>query len=98
MTDIYRTTCFGLQFISLFISDLSQMARHTGVYCKTGAAGPTEVGCDRCRANSHKHAMNRSLSEHIRPFAIAGDREEHRRVKNKETRVIWTLIFSLEYY
>lgn len=62
-TDIYRTTCFWLQSISLFISDLSRTAQHTGAYCKRGAAGPTEVGCDQCWANSHKHTINSSLSE-----------------------------------
>lgn len=86
MTDIYRTTCFWLQSISLFISDLSQMAQHTRAYCKTGAAGPTEVGCDQCWANSHKHTINSSLSEHIRLCTVANDRGEHRRVKNKETK------------
>lgn len=93
-TDIYRTTCFWLQSISLFISDLSQMAQHTGAYCKAGAAGPTEVGCDQCRANSHKHTINSSLSEHTRLCTRTSDRGEHRRVKNKETEVVWTLIFS----
>lgn len=71
------------------------MAQHTGAYCKTGAAGPTEVGCDQCWANSHKHTINSSLSEHTRLCAVANDRGEHRRVKNKETKVVWILIFFL---
>lgn len=94
MTDIYRTTCFWLQSISLFISDLSQMAQHTGAYCRTEAAGPTEVGCDQRWANSHKLPINSSLSAPIRLCAVASDRGEHRRVKNKETKVVWMLIFS----
>lgn len=71
MTDIYRTACFWLQSISLFISDLSQMAQHTGAHCTRGAAGPTEVGCDQCWANSHKHSINSSLSQHTRLCAPA---------------------------
>ena len=74
MTDIYRTTCFWLQSISLFISNLSQMALHTGAYCRAGAAGPTEVGCDQHWANSHKRTINSSLSEHIRLCSVASDR------------------------
>jgi len=70
------------------------MAQHTGAYCKMGAAGPTEVGCDQCWANSHKYTINSSLSEHIRLCAVASDRGEHRRVKNKETKVVCILIFS----
>lgn len=72
------------------------MALHTGAYCRAGAAGPTEVGCDQHWANSHKRTINSSLSEHIRLCSVASDGGEHRRVKNKETKVVWMLIFILK--
>lgn len=52
-------------YSSLFLSSFltfQQMAQHTGVYCKTGAASPTEVGCDQHQANSHSYPINSSLS------------------------------------
>lgn len=89
VTDIYRSTNFfdSSPFLCSFLT-FQLMAQYTGVYCKTGAAGPTEAGCDQRKANSHSQTINRSLSgSHQALHCLLLTRREHRYVRIKELKL-----------